>query len=216
MKKLVIVLMLLALSACKIDVNGTDLDVVFEKDLEDISLRRNNYTEYVDYYLPSDVHQTEDSLLSESFEYNDSKFLMDVNISGIINNKYYKNTSVDDGFFDESKLVYRKQSTYRDMEDGLFDYIFSIYLEDNEYLICFNSKDLIFYGITNKNDLDGLSSRILLMAKAAKVNEEKVVEDYSNKEVIDYEKKQVNLFETVMPVNGNINDFIINKNDSGE
>ena len=51
------------------------------------------------------------------------------------------------------------------------------------------------------------------MAKGVHVKEEEVIADYSLKDVIDYEKKQVNLFETIMPVNGNINDFLVDKKD---
>ena len=38
---------------------------------------------------------------------------------------------------------------------------------------------------------------------------------YSKRNEVDYEKKQVNLFETIMPVNGNVNDLVIGKEDTG-
>ena len=47
------------------------------------------------------------------------------------------------------------------------------------------------------------------MARSAAVRSEEIVTAFSSKEVIDYEKQQVNLFETIMPVNGQINDFLI-------
>ena len=53
---------------------------------------------------------------------------------------------------------------------------------------------------------------MLLMARSALVRSEGIISAYSSKEVIDYEKQQVNLFETIMPVNGQINDFLIGEN----
>ncbi|MBR4421082.1 MAG: hypothetical protein IKS69_00935, partial [Erysipelotrichaceae bacterium] len=54
-----------------------------------------------------------------------------------------------------------------------------------------------------------VSSRILLMAKGISISNDDIIANYSSKDVVDYHKKQVNLFETVMPVNGVVNDFLI-------
>ena len=53
------------------------------------------------------------------------------------------------------------------------------------------------------------------MAKSAAVRENDVISAYSSKTEVDYEKKQVNLFETIMPVNGNVNDFMVDKEEAG-
>ena len=53
------------------------------------------------------------------------------------------------------------------------------------------------------------------MAKGAIVRENDVIAAYSKRNEVDYEKKQVNLFETIMPVNGNVNDLVIGKEDTG-
>ncbi|MBO5526447.1 MAG: hypothetical protein J5946_00230, partial [Erysipelotrichaceae bacterium] len=79
----------------------------------------------------------------------------------------------------------------------------------------FASKDLLFYGYGTRSDIVAVSSRILLMAKGAIVRENDVIAAYSKRNEVDYEKKQVNLFETIMPVNGNVNDLVIGKEDTG-
>ena len=76
-------------------------------------------------------------------------------------------------------------------------------------------KDLLFYGYGTRSDIVAVSSRILLMAKGAIVRENDVIAAYSKRNEVDYEKKQVNLFETIMPVNGNVNDLVIGKEDTG-
>ena len=144
---------------------------------------------------------------------------MDINISGIINERYYDELPLEtEGFFDESKLFYRKEGTYKDNEGNDREYIFRVYEYDEEYLLHFLTKDLVFYGYGERNDLIPLASRIFLIARGADVRTSAVLADFSTIDVIDYHKKQVNLFETIMPVNGSINDFLLetDETESGE
>ena len=188
----------------------TELDQVFSAELVQEKVRRNNYSRYLDYYLPSDLHEVEGDMLTNYFSYNDSCFIMDVNISGIVNDRYYPDQKPgDEGFFDEQRLVYYRAGTYRDNEGNEREYQYKVYGYDGEYLSYFFSKDLIFYGYATPDDIVPMSSRILLMAKGTIVREDDVAAGYSLKNEIDYEKKQVNLFETIMPVNGNVNDFFV-------
>ncbi len=188
----------------------TELDQVFSAELVQEKVRRNNYSRYLDYYLPSDLHEVEGDMLTNYFSYNDSCFIMDVNISGIVNDRYYPDQKLgDEGFFDEQRLVYYRAGTYKDNEGNEQKYQYKVYGYDGEYLSYFFSKDLIFYGYATPDDIVPMSSRILLMAKGTIVREDDVAAGYSLKNEIDYEKKQVNLFETIMPVNGNVNDFFV-------
>ncbi len=187
-----------------------ELDQVFSADMKQEKIRRNNYSTYIDYYLPSDTSELEGGKLSDSFTYHNSTFIMDVNISGIINEKYYPSEQFsDEGFFDRNKLQYSRQGTYVDADGESHEYLYRVYRYDEKYLTYFVSRDLIFYGYASEDDLVGLSSRILLMAKGAEVRHNDVVANYSLRDEIDYEKKQINLFETIMPVNGNVNEFMI-------
>ena len=188
----------------------SDLDEVFyDEELYRI-IRTNNYTRYANYYLPSDVQETDVDDLSYVFSYNHSKIIMDVNVSGIINSKYYDKYIIkDEGFFDNSKLIYSHEGNYPNPKEKMIPYFYRVYNHDDDYLAYFMSEELIFYVYTNIDDLIPVTSRILLMAKGTNIDNENIIYQYSSKEVIDFEKKQVNMFETIMPVNGNINEFFI-------
>ena len=69
------------------DLNAS-LDEAFSFEMSQDKIRRNNYSRYIDYYLPSDTSEFEGSDLSGCFVYGRSRFIMDVNVSGIINDKY--------------------------------------------------------------------------------------------------------------------------------
>lgn len=220
MKRIFLVFLCLVLCSCAVHGNLiNELDAVFNDAGKAEKIRHNNFTEYVDYYLPSDISEETADRLSCVFVYNRSRVIMDINISGIINERYYDELPFEtEGFFDESKLFYRKEGTYKDNEGNDMEYIFRVYEYDEEYLLHFLTKDLVFYGYGERNDLIPLASRIFLIARGADVRTSAVLADFSTIDVIDYHKKQVNLFETIMPVNGSINDFLLetDETESGE
>lgn len=216
MKKVFIIFLLLVLCGCSSSQDIKDkLDVVFKADQDEVTFRKNNYSEYIDYYLPSDIFEVDADLLSSTYSYNDAKLVVNINVSGIIASKYYPDVYlVDEGFFDNSKLVYRKDGFFLNDSEEQREYKYRVYNVDDTYLTYLICDNLIMYGYCSEKDLAGLSSRMLLMAKAADVKENDIASMYSTKDTIDFEKKPVNLFETILPVNGNINDFLVDKEDS--
>lgn len=215
MKRILLFVICVFLCGCNIKVNEyNDLDDVFAAEQDGEKIRVNNYTPYIDYYLPSDLYEKESGLFSSTFTYDKSEMIMNVNVSGIIGHEYYRQeTPFSEGFFDEGKRFYSHSGLYNN-NDILKEYQFDVYHYEERYLLYFISEDLIFYAYADETDLFPLSSRILLMAKGADVKEETIIAELSTKNVIDYEKKQINLFDTIMPVNGVINDFIIEENDA--
>ena len=218
MKKILLFLLCVVLCSCTFaNQDSSSLDRVFLNESEAMTIRRNNYTDYIDYYLPGDTSELNSGDLSFVFQYNHSRIIMDVNVSGIINRRYYPDVPLsDEGFFDSEKLIYSRNSVYLNSEGKNEEFLFRVYSYDKEYLICLVSDDLILYGYADREDLIPISSRMLLMARSALVRSEEIVAEFSSKEVIDYEKQQVNLFETIMPVNGQINDFLIGNDLPGD
>ena len=220
-KKIILLLLCMILCGCMETEDLEDkLPDAFASEKDELSIHRNNYTDYIDYYLPSDMQEYDCNEISHVFVFNRSKIIMDVNISGIINAKYYSDIVVnDEGFFDPDKLFFSRESSFRKNDETEHLYLCKIYSYEESYLLYFVCEDAIFYAYTNREDLLPLSSRILLIAKSLNVDNDDIIADFSFKDVIDYQKKQVNLFETIMPVNGNINEFLIGQdvnNDEGE
>ena len=206
------------MASCQRSINiNESLDKVFssQKDL-DLKASKNNYTNYIDYYCPSDLFEIDSDGLSYVFRFNDSSLIMNINIAGIINSRYYDIYNlVDEGFFDSSKLVYERNDVYfTEVEDKEFSY--RLYKQDDIYLIYFLTNEMVFYALANEDDLIPLTEKILFLTKTANIKEDAVIANYSNKDIIDYEKKQVNLFETTMPVSGKIDELLIHDENNDE
>lgn len=211
MKKILVLLVTICLCGCQnINKNvNSELDVVFNNQ-NVIDVRRNNYTEYFDYYAPSDLYEIDSNETFVSFNYNKSLIDMNINIPSIINELYYSNYKlVDEGYFDYSKLIYSKNDKFINNESETIDFFVNLYKLDNMYFFYMKTNNICLYAKTNINDVVEVAKKMMILAKTVKVQKELVVNKYSSKDVIDYEKKVIELFDTKMPENGIINDLII-------
>lgn len=219
MKRFVIVIAIFLLSACSYNgdiKNGLD-KLFIDAASENFKVRNNNYSEYIDYYLPSDVYEEDSNKIAFVFNYNKCKFVMNLNIAGIINNKYYTNNlNYDEGFFDSNKLFYSYEGIYKDLDNADNKFIYNVYEYNDKYYCLFSSNSVIIYAYSNKYDIVDLSSRIILITRSADIKNEEIINNYSSKDVVDYQKKQVDLFETVLPVNGRIDDMMLDNKNSDE
>ena len=205
----------LLLCGCSSNAGKIDdqLDEIFASAAEQTDYLVNNYSKYADYYRPSDLNETESDELSISFAYNESSIVMNINVAGIIEDRYYSNTS-SASFFDSDKKVYESSGRYMDVDGKSVAYDYAVYEYDDYYLSCLESGKVTIYSHCAKADIVPVSSRILLLAKGVSLDADKIITDYSAKETIDYQRKQVDLFETVLPVNGRVDELIISIDDT--
>ena len=54
---------------------------------------------------------------------------------------------------------------------------------------------------------------MLIIAYSVEIDEKAVIDKYSAKDVIDYTKEQVNLFEIIVPKDGRLEELINSKNE---
>ena len=211
-KKVFVLICLFLLCGCtataEIDIQR-QLDSIFLRSGESTRFPRNNETEYFSYYLPSDMRETGYDDMGVSMEYGDAKIFFNVNTAGIIGAKYYNVSMISDGFFSEKDRVYHHNGSYSDSDQILYPYTIDVYQKGDQYYLYFNSRNVEIYGVSLKGDLIETARHILVFARGAKVETDKVIQAFSHKGVIDYQKKQVDLFEKIVPANGVIGELII-------
>lgn len=202
------------LCSCSEKYNNMRLDELFlNSDLEIENV--NNYSKYIDYYVPGDVKEIDYSKTSFSFAMDDNRIAMNINVPNIIN-KYYQNNEVldNEGYFDDEKIIYNFDGTYNDDNNEPVDYFVNIYqISDSRNLIYFVSNNLAFYGNCDFDNTYLVAKKIFQMAKSAKLNVEEIVSDFSLKDAIDYNKETFDPFPTIMPTDGNIEDILIGNDD---
>lgn len=217
MKKLSILLICLILVGCVpndyANINN-DLDNYLSKLDTTFKVRSNHTAYYYDYYLPSDTYDDGGNTNSSYFTYHDAKIVMNLNIPYIVNAESFGiNEFYDEGFFKDSLLDYSKSGSFvkNDSSNGLYQ--LNIYKNGSEYLIHLVTNELNFYGLAKDYDVLETVKHLFIIGKSVNVNSQAVVSDYSNKDVIEYVKQQVNLFEYDIPSSGFLSDIVDQKNE---
>lgn len=210
MKFIKILLICLILCACsKTGDLNTNLDNIFSN-TDPSKARLNNYTDYIDYYKPSDLNEFDADKLSFVFCLNDSKLILNVNIAGIINNQYNPDYAVsDDGFFDKGNLIYNKNSYFYDDDDNMISYFFNLYEYEDKYLMYFVDTHINIYAYCDYDEIELMATKIYALAKSCVVDDTAVLANYSSRDVIEYHKSTVDLFEKIMPVEGRVDDMLM-------
>ena len=68
--------------------------------------------------------------------------------------------------------------------------------------------ELQIYAYCYEADLIQVIRHAFILAKGVNIEEEKIIDNYSAKDVIDYEKKQINLFNYVIPNSGYLQELL--------
>lgn len=211
MKKIIYLLVLFILCGCasfnEADATSQIDNLLNKLDVKEY-IRPNNSTSLFSYYIPSDVQEFDADVNSSYLKYNDSDIILNLNISAIINNKYYpENVYKEEGFYKEENIFYKKNGVLDLINGNTSSYVLKIY-KDDLYLIHFVTKEANIYASSNGIDLLNTIKKILIIASSIEIDEETIISTYSYKEVIDYEKKEIGLFDYVLPSNGYLNDLI--------
>ena len=212
-KKIFFSLILFLFSACVSNDDASlknDLDAFFDKVQDILIYQTNNDMTFYSYYLPSSMGEEEVDSDSITLKYGDSKIIMNLNVADIINAQYYDEQYLnDDGFFNEDYLFYEMTGSYLSYDGKEKQYIYRLYKYNKEYVMHLKTSDMNYYGNIKVSDIRDVTSEIFVIAKSTKVNNEEVINAYSNKEIISYQKKQIDLFDTVLPNNGQLSDMLV-------
>lgn len=214
-KLLIVLLLLLCLTGCVEYDEKTSLEnlrFVFSNTLEIINYSQNNKSKYFSYYLPSDMTESDSDFENITLAYDQAKIVMNINIAEIISSKLYDHKLSDDGFFNQDKLYFNKSGSYTNIKNEVLNYDFNIYTQDNYFLLHFCSDAVNIYAYCPKGLEVETARHILLLAKTTTVDNDAVIENYSVKDVINYERQQIDLFQYVIPKNGYLSDLIKDEN----
>lgn len=213
MKKIILILVIVTLlTGCvQTDENSlsSNLDSLMSNLDFNYNTRQNHSSAFYTYYLPSDMSETDANSNASVIEYGKSKVVLNLNIGSLISNKYFNSkTFIDEGFFKDATKFYDYSGQFVKDDESIMDFNLDIYKHDDIYLINLATVEISFYGSSTANELIDLIRHLFIIAKSANVDKESVIASYFEKDTIEYEKKQVNLFDYVIPSSGFISDLI--------
>lgn len=212
MAKIILALcLLISLSGCSSNesIEKRIEETVLREETAVYNSRENTVGDYYSYYLPADCYRRQGDNLSAVIDFASGHIVLNLNVKDIIANRYYyENLLSDDGLYSETELVFSKNSEMVKNENEKLRYDLYVYSLDEEYLIHLQTRELQMYGCSYSGDLVETIRHMMVIAKSAEIMNEKVIEAFSAKDVIDYEKKQVNLFNYVIPSSGYVQELL--------
>lgn len=203
------IVLLLICTACTNANTNANLDNLFASLPNIENYNTNNNLKYYSYYLPSDLGEEEIASDSVNLKYGESTIIMNLNIADIINSSYYADKVLsDDGFYNNDYLIYENSGTYTLKDESEKSYLYKLYDYDEYYALYLKTSDNIFYGNVVKGSEKEVTRQLLIIAKSVDVDENLVIADYSSKDTIDYQKKQIDLFNYQKPSNGTLGEML--------
>ncbi len=159
--------------------------------------------EYYFYSIEPSVGRIDSTLTSNTFSYNGTKFIMNLNIPNILGN-----ASEDSKL--SSSTVYENSGEYIDYNEVSHHYDLYIYEVSYGKIIQLTTDYMVFYSVCSQNEVPSLVEVMLDIAKTIKIDENKIKVDYSDRELITYKREQLELFKNITPENGAVDELFDN------
>jgi len=171
-----------------------------------VNYDNNNFKEYYSYFTNVDVGKISSNEVSSVLTVSDNEFVMNLKVNNIINDELYNSEYLE--VYDIKELKYENDGIY--LSNGIkYNYEYNVYsLNDNDYLLLLDTEYLGFSAIAELNQLPEIAYEMINIAKSVNIDNDLIVNQFSNKNVIDHEKETIKLFEQKIAVNGTIEEMI--------
>jgi len=163
--------------------------------------------EYYSYYIEPSIGRLEADTTSNLFVVNGSQVLMRVNVSSVVNEKYYRSADSEDDPLASVGVIAESSGTYIDFLGDDYDYVVWLRKLDDRMVVQMNAGYMEFSSITYEEKAIEVASAMLEIARSVKVNKNEVLADYAISETINYVGKQVALFDEMAPESGTLEEL---------
>ena len=212
MKKIIAVFLIVLLCGCTSVTKeniASQLNEVFSSESEIIPLVSNTSSDLYSYYLPSDMQEKDYGDEYIYLGYENSEVLINLNVGGIIGSRYYGVVLTDDGFFDLKNSIYVHSGELKDPRGRDIRFNYKVSEKDGKYYVLLTTGEICMYGCSTPSELKEFTRHLMTLTRSFEVRDDAIVSLYSRKGIIDYQKKQVDLFEKIIPSSGILEELIV-------
>ncbi len=218
MKKLSILFLSILLVGCSVSTESFEAEL--KQKLETVSQWRavspDNRKHYYSYYIEPGVGRRKSEDSYSIFIKEDVEFVMNLNVPQILKENYYSGDTQERQVTEPEEFLFRIQGEYSDYEDVISKYQCDVYLKGNIYYLVMETRYMNFYTTGSRAEIMTVAGEMLKIARTISIKEEEIISHYSSKEVIEYEREQLQLFEVMIPENGRIDEMLANKQNTDE
>lgn len=182
-----------------------------EKANEIQAIDGDNRKDFYSYYTEPSIGRISSSPSSNVFVKGGIRFVMNLNVSKIINEEYYKDVSENRDSSSVEHFLFAIEGQYSDVDLNIYEYRCEVYQYEGVTMVLMETQFMDFYAIGNEREMLNVVGDMIHIAKTVQVNQTKIITAYSSKESVPYKKEALNLFEVAIPENGRVDEMIADK-----
>lgn len=210
MKKIVcLIFSVFLLSSCTVK-TSIDLQSELENALASANTSKiftsNINKPFYSYYLPASIGRNKSTQCSSVLNDRGRKFIMNLNVPAIIQEKYYSETDQTQTN-DFQNPIAKCEGEYIDDDEQTHSYEVFTYEMSGYYVTVFHSDVVEFYSVLDALSTCDIVKDMLRIARSMRVDTDAVIQAYSNKKTVDYKSEKIELFKQIVPESGRIEEL---------
>ncbi len=212
MKKILCLVLCLFMASCS-NISGSIQSRLDERisACENAPLKTpNNRKAYYSYYLDPSIGRIHSTGTGNVFSLDGDSFVMNLDVSKIINEKYYPEKEVARIDSLNTEKLAERSGTVTDLSGNEMPYhIVVSWCDDQEALVSVECGYMKFDSLCNTNTAPFIAEAMIAIGRTVSVSTAEVLSAYTTREGIDYVGTPVELFEDRTPENGSIEELLI-------
>ncbi len=209
MKRLFLSLMILsALSGCVVNPNSIDQAVIEslkQAEREEISSNVNHTGSIFSYYLPSYIGKVQSTESSLVMSVHQERLVMNVDVISVVH------ASVDSELrtmFSVKEALFNYTSSFVDLKGFNQTYQLIVYPYNAKYFILLQTPEVIMSSQASLGNVMDIAYEMLKFVRTVSVSKQDVINAFSNREILNYQKTDLNMFAQLAPESGTVLDMI--------
>lgn len=208
MKRKILIGMIGLLLLCGCTVSKNDLTTKMNTLLDDaavamISSEVNMNKGLMSYYLQPSIGRRESNATNSVFLISGNEVVLNIDVASIISQKYYGDQATLRDVDTFSNRIFEKEGVFVSSSDVVRDYRYRLYeLTDKQYGILLQTSNLLAVAVVPLGEVYTVSFEMMMLVRGCRIDEEAVASRYSQKELINYQKETLEIFEKIYPENG--------------
>ncbi len=158
------------------------------------------------YYKEPSIGRVSSEQTSNIFVKDGVRFVMNLNVSAIVNEKYYEN-SASISTPQNMEVLAECTGTFADFMGQEHPFDIQLSRLEDQVFTSMKTDLLEFFSISNELEALQTAETMMRMARTVRVDNEAVIAAYSGRQEIDYVRKRLELFQNVVPENGRIEEL---------
>jgi hypothetical protein len=181
------------------------IESIKQAEQETISSNINHMGSIFSYYLPTYMGKVQSTDTSLVLDVHHEKLVMNVDVISVMHANVEDELRV---MFSLKDSLFSYQSSFVDYKGFEQKYQLLVYPYDQSYFMLLQSPSVIMSAQASLGNITDMAYEMLKFTRNVRVSKQAVVSNFSNQEILNYQKTDLNMFAQLAPESGTVLDMI--------